>query len=446
MSSIGAIWRGIFLLAALAWSIQASAREAAFVEPGTATAKGGADEILTADPRQFEAGESTVGIARRVTMFFTNTGGEPLTISDVNAVGDGNVVVQLTGDDCKQNSKLAAAGRCSVTVSITPTSAGPWSVELLALHDGPGRIARGMIGGRAVNDAKASGRGEGLSIGGKEANPVDFGDVDIASDAAVRTALMVNDSPNGITIKSIDLVAVDKGLEKREQGCAVDQLLKSGESCPITLRWQPDAKGAIATDLIVHHTGKIGFTVIPVRGHARDDSIPDQHMQAGLPPVTRNERPDKSDVPPPPSAADIASAAATILPESVRQASLDDLGRKDGDDKIHFIGLVGDRAIVQRRGQTKVLAAGDTADFDGVEVELVAVKPKSAAIKINGKAKELALKASGYRPLPSVKKDQADPVRNAGVSSNLQSSAGKQSVDTGHAANSYGAATVITGK
>lgn len=415
---------------AIAGSVQA--RNASFVEPGSGASKVTGSEILTADPKQYDAGESVVGVARRVTLFFANTGGPPVVISEVNAVGDGNVVVQLDGEDCKKNGKLASAGRCSVTLAVTPTSAGPWSAEILAIHDGPGRIARAMVSGKAVNDAKTAARGDGLNINNKESRPVDFGDVDVTTDIAVRTALMINDSPNDIKLLSIDLVVEDKGLEKLKDGCEIDQVLKPGESCPITLRWQPPGKGSIATDLIVRHTGKIGFTVIPIRGHAVGRAAESETAETGAQPDMGRLAKLPVAGAALPSAEEIEAVATKLPPVTpLKQESQpkEEPRAETGDSSVYFIGQVGNRAILQRRGLTKVVALEGEAEFDGTVVHLVSVNGRNAKIRVNGALKEIQLQSSGYRPLPSVKQEQKPPQNIAATSSNSQSSSGKQGVD-----------------
>ncbi len=64
------VWRTVCLLLLLAPA--SAARDAAFMEPGTASGKANSSEALVADPKIFEAGESTVGISRRVSLFFVN--------------------------------------------------------------------------------------------------------------------------------------------------------------------------------------------------------------------------------------------------------------------------------------------------------------------------------------------------------------------------------------
>jgi hypothetical protein len=420
------------------------ARDAAFVEPGTVTAKGGGGEALTADPKLYEAGESNVGIARRVTLFFANVGGNPLSISDVSTAGDGNVTAQMTANDCQKNGKLIGGSRCSVTLTITPTSSGPWSVEVLTTHDGPGRIARAVVSGKALNDAKTAGSGEGLNQNSKEVKPVDFGEVDANGDPAVRTTLMVNDSPEDIAIMAIDLIAVNKGLDRLDQGCVPDQILKPGESCPVTLRWTPYGKVALVTDLIIRHTAKIGFTVIPVRGHTVGGveiaGEEDGNRTGRLVKTTRTGL-----LLPPPSATEIDSLAVKIPPVQAQELTHgnDRTRLADGDDAVYFIGQVGNRAILQHNGLTKVVASASEAEIDDVNVKLLRIGDKIAYMTVNGKARNVKLKASGYRPLPSVKKDKQDfgktSSQNAVTSSNSQSSSGKQNNSTNSGSDQNGA-------
>src|SRR6202012_1782228 len=103
----------------------------------------------------------------------------------------------------------------------------------------------------------------------KEVKPVDFGDVGVGDGKVVRSTLMVNNSPEPITLYAIDVIEADNGLQKLDQGCAVDMELASGASCPVTLLWTPKTNGPVSTDLIIRHSGKMGFAVIPVRGVAK---------------------------------------------------------------------------------------------------------------------------------------------------------------------------------
>lgn len=414
------------------------ARDAAFVEPGTFAGKGGSTDALIADPKSFEAGESTVGIMRRVSLFFVNTGSLPLTLAELTATGDGNVKVETENSDCGAQSKVGGFSRCTVSLAITPTSAGAWSVEILVKHDGMGRIARALVTGRAVNDAKSATRAEGLNLSSRDMKPIDFGEVDLAGAPAVRTALMVNDSPETITIKAIDLIAVDQGLERLTTGCEVDQELKPDASCPITLKWQPRERGNIATDLIMRHTGKIGFTVIPVRGKGIGEGGGDGVMtsQAVAPPTGRNTGSNGNTkgqkplpVPPTPSADEVESITGK-LPSTVVGESDDKpvtRTRATSSDKLFLIGLVGTRAILQHGGVTRSVAIGDEVELGSMTVKLLALAERKAKVLVNGTPRVVSLGASDYRPAASSSgKNSKDDGSKLPIPSSIsQSSSGK---------------------
>jgi hypothetical protein len=394
------------------WPLVATAREAAFVEPGTAVGKNGGTDALVADPKIFDAGDSTVGITRRVSLFFVNTSGVPLELAEMTTTGDGNVTVLNEASDCKPAEKIPANSRCSMALAITPTSPGNWSVEILARHNGAGRIARATVNGKAAVDAKTSARAEGLNLSSRDMKPVEFGDVDTAGAPAVRTALMVNDSPQSITIKAIDLIAVDQGLERLLAGCAVDQVLEPDASCPITLKWQPNHMGSIATDLIMRHTGKIGFTVIPVRGRGiggGSASMTSLGTEGGMSASVMNSVSHSGSggkVAPPPTAMDVESVTGklpttvTSPPPVAASANLSATTNNSGG-KLYLIGVVGRRAIVQREGVTRSLDVGNELELGGATIKLLSVTERDARVLVNNQPRLLKLAASGYRPVPA---------------------------------------------
>ncbi|MEJ0062476.1 MAG: hypothetical protein WDO70_04575 [Alphaproteobacteria bacterium] len=397
-----------------------AARDASFIEPGALTTKGNVAEAIVADPKLYDAGETMIGIARRITMFFVNTNSGTVTIGEISAAGDGNVTVQILDNDCKRNGKLVGFSRCTVVLSITPTSVGPWSVETLVEHDGSGRLARGIVTGKAQIDPRALRSAEGLNLTSKEVKAVDFNDVSADGEGAVRTALMVNDSPENITLLSIEVIAAGRGLERLDQGCAVNQMLKPDESCPITLRWQPQDKGAISTDLIVRHTGKAGFTVIPVRGRSQGGTkVESAAKETRITPSTGT--------PAPPTAAEIEHLAGKLPAVAAIDLGSDRVkSPAKSDSEIYFIGAVGDRAIFQRDGITKVLAIDSETELSGAHVRLIEISGKVATVEVDGRRKYLKLGSSGYRPSSSlVKKDKAVSEKKDAASSNSQSSFGK---------------------
>ena len=237
---------GWFLAAAVIGMMISSpitARDAAFMEPATGSG-GASDEAVKVEPKsEIDIGETNVNMARRTTLFFVNASNMPVQVEKVRRVNsDASVSAEIANDDCSKQGSIAAQSRCSVELSVTPTSPGAWSVEVLMTHNGAGRIARAKVSGKTSGTVASGDRKEtGLDMSAKEVTPVNFGDLDV-NGKAVRSALMVNDSPDSITLYSIDVIEADNGLELLDQGCAVDMELKPGETCPVTLVWAPNER------------------------------------------------------------------------------------------------------------------------------------------------------------------------------------------------------------
>ncbi len=379
----------------------ALARDAAFVDPGAPGGNSG-DEAVKVDPKgDIDTGESVVNVARRTTLFFVNQSAGPVQIENISVNNDGNVKAEITNDDCSKQGTLAAQSRCSVEITVTPISSGPWTVETLLTHNGAGRIARAKLLGKTTGaTTTADKKDTGLSFSSKEVSPINFGDVEIGTGKAVRSALMVNDSPETITLYAIDVIAAENGLERLDQGCVVDMELKPGESCPVTLVWQPVSHGQISTDLIIRHSGRLGFAVIPIRGAAKgNDVVSDKDSKSG---DTKSAGGDKKDstksngLPPPPTPEDIEKASlGKIPPVSSSALPMTSQSAKGGDGKLHLIGTVGNRAVILKPDETTaVVGVGDDLTWGDDTAKVKAVTPKSVTLVIDGKDKVLMLGSS----------------------------------------------------
>jgi hypothetical protein len=409
----------------------AEARDAAFVEPGAAI-KGSSNEALVADPKETDTGESVVGVARRVTLFFSNQSSNPVTIGDLTVNGDGNVTSEIVSDDCKKIGKIPAFTRCSVVLSIVPSSPGPWTVEILATHDGLGRIARAQINGTTLGERKESSeKTMGLALSTQKIDPVDFGDVEVGVGEPVRSALVFNDSNEDITILSIELIAAANGLARLQQGCEVDMMLRPGESCPITLQWMPNSRGIISTDLIVRHSGRVGFMVVQVRGKTTGGEgtpFASSSSSDGKTSSSSNNSASASETPaPPPSALDLDKLAASLprlSSSALKDAAKQNAVNEDIGADFFLVGTVGNRAILQRgTSASKVVAEGASADVGGVTIKLVSVAPRTAKIELNGETRELKLGGAPVRPSRASNND-GKPAAPTAPSASMSTKAG----------------------
>ncbi|MFY9288728.1 MAG: hypothetical protein WAO98_09545 [Alphaproteobacteria bacterium] len=382
------------LLLALTTSNVFAARDAAFMDPGAAGSTG--DGAVRVEPKaEIETGESVLNVARRTTLFFVNQTNQPLKIEKLTVNGDGNVITEIANDDCSKQGSIPAASRCSVEVSATPTSPGPWNVDVLMTHDGAGRIARAKIIGKTSGTIASGDKKEsGLAVSNKDVAPVNFGDVEVGG-KAVRSALMVNDSPEPITLYSIDVIEAGSGLIRLEQGCAIDMELKQGESCPVTLVWSPQDRGQISTDLIIRHSGRLGFAVIPIRGNAKGGTAATGTTGATGRDASRVTFEQRGNAPLPPSPSDLASIASG----NVAPLSSEVLGSPPPEAPVsapsgtlRLIGTVGNRVVLLLPdGTTAVVGAGEEFEMGSKKGRVTAIMGKSADVMIDGKKKNLTL-------------------------------------------------------
>lgn len=406
----------------------AQARDAAFVQPGGGS--GASDEAVKVDPKpDIDIGETAVGVAKRTSIFFDNQSNLPVKIEKVTVNGDANVTAAASADDCSKQGEIAPSSRCSVEISVTPISPGPWNVDVLMTHNGAGRIARAHLSGKTSGSTAAEDKNSGLTVNTKDIKPIDFGDVTVGDGKIVRSTLMVNNSAEPITLYSIDVIEADNGLQRLDQGCAVDMELAPGASCPVTLLWEPKEGGPVSTDLIIRDSGPLGFVVIPIRGKAKGDKT-DVADKGG-----KNNGGDKGGVPPPPSAQELEKAmAGKIAPVSSADLGSAAAAASADNGALHLIGTVGDRAVLLKpNGDTVVVPAGGEFDLGAKQAKLLSVNAHAATIDIGGKKKQLLLEAAQSLVDAARKQAQADAssAQNAANSPAVSASNAPQSVKLG---------------
>lgn len=372
----------------------ASAREAAFLKPGVVGGAAG-EEAVRVDPKpEIDVGEAAANVAKRTTVFFVNKTTNPVVIEKIALSSDSLVMAEESANDCQKQGAIAPLSRCSIEVAITPTGFGAWSIDVLMTHNGAGRITRARLFGRTSGSGSADSKSTGLSISAKEIKPVDFGSVEIGSGKVVRSALMVNDSVDPIVLQSIDVIEASNGLQKLVQGCAVDMELQPGASCPVTLLWEPQDVAPVSTDLIIRHTGKLGFTVVPVRGVVKGESDKGKgSSRAGLP---------KNSVPLPLSVQDIEKEVqGKILPIPNAALNPDSLfppkekSPLASNGKLYLIGTIGARALfLLPNGETLVARTGDTVETSEGAGKIILVKANAVDVVVDGKKMTLPLEAS----------------------------------------------------
>lgn len=438
----------------------AQSRNASFVNPNTVAQKSAdgksasISNTVVADPASIDAGETLVNVARRITVFFFNGFRNPVQINELTLNADGNVRSKVITDDCKGLKTLPVQDKCSVALEITPSSPGPWSVELLLNHSGTGRIARAEVNGTTLG--KADEKSEGLAISKKIAAPLDFGTVMVNEEKAARTMLIENDSTVPLLISSIDLIASeDEGLSVRKMGCKEGDELKPGESCPITVMWEPTFRGNVATDLIVRHSGNLGFVVVPIRGAGSDGrtgkeedvadiksgsdkpkrSSSSSLMPSGSGKLQLRSQPSLEPLPLPKSAAKMDGSdegvvpmkSSTVLPTkppSVEEMVEAEQAPAASAPQLMLIGTVGGRAILgDAQEQSYMVGLGEKVSIDGVDVELLQLDPTRVVVMAAGKRMNLTLRnKQTIQPRSAEKSDDGKNSSDSGQAKRKRSS------------------------
>jgi hypothetical protein len=384
----------IVLLMAVAMQ-PALAREASFVEPSKSSVDGKAkhDDVVYVQPDSpLDVGETIVGVTKRVTLFFNNSSPRAVKVSNMTVTADGNVRAELVDNDCTTLTTIPAGERCSVGVSVTPNSPGPWTTEVLMVHDAPGRVSQAAVMGTTAGEVGNSGQQPGLSLlGSTKDQLIDFGQVEVGVGRAVRTILLINDSPNPLKIATLDLVAADRGLTLLEEGgCTKDLEIAAGSSCPVTVMWQPLGRGDVSTDLIIRHSGPVGFAVIPVRGQASGGT----GGSGGGFASTGSNAPSSGNI-----SDGKATAAAASLPTggsvpSISAAALfaKAAGAGAAGSKLVLRGTVGQRAILADSGGAVVVAGiGESVMAEGVNHKVVSVTGSKVVLDVEGTKIELSI-------------------------------------------------------
>lgn len=369
-------------------------REASFVQPGAGAGRGmDTNEVISATPRTLNLGDTLVGITKRVQLYFTNYGTTEATISNISINADSNVRTDIASNDCVKVGKLKPNDQCSVGIEITPISGGSWSGEVTVVHDAAGRVSRAMLSGKTGGDV-GNGTQPGLSlVGANKEQTIDFGEV--AGGPVVRSVLLANDSASTLKIQKLELVAAGRDLTLLpEGGCAEGGEVAPGSSCPVTVVWQPSGAGDVSTDLIIRHTGPMGFAVIPVRGKATSG-------RSGGTAVARAPAP-----PVPVDAGDLgndeALAAAAGLPVKkgkVPPITAAALFGREGDRAVAgdlvLRGTSGTQAIlVSSDGSTIVVGEGESFTTSGGEhMRLLNVEPTKVTVTGDMGRTELKLQA-----------------------------------------------------
>jgi P pilus assembly chaperone PapD len=179
-----------------------------------------------------------------------NEGGAEATITSIGVTGADRGDFTADADDCMRahSGTLAPGGSCTVSVTFTPSVAGPRSAQLVVDSDG------------GDPTSQLSGTGTQANAPSVTLLPTaaDFGGEPVGSTSAARTFVVSNDGGATATIGSIGVVGADRGdFAPNVDDCMTTNAgrLDPGRSCRVTVTFTPAATGARTAQLAVTSDG-----------------------------------------------------------------------------------------------------------------------------------------------------------------------------------------------
>ncbi len=234
--------------------------------------------------------------------------------------------------------------------------------------------------------------------------------------------------------------------------------MKPGESCPITIIWEPQYRGSVVTDLIVHHSGNLGFVVVPIRGSADSAEGKDGDGKIASSGKTRHISSEPSIIPRgmaeqrgvmpsminPPSMEQIANSLPAIDSGKLKQTPAKNAEAPKPDlPALSLIGTVNGRAILGTPdGQNYVLGLGESTAITDLPVSLLQLDSTRAVVNIAGTRKELHLRQA---PTFMRAKKQEPDLGGTGSSSSSSGSSGVTGGAAGASSSFLPAAPSATG-
>ena len=164
---------------------------------------------------------SSTSAAQTVTL--TNTGDAPLSVTGIAATGD----FAQTGN-C--GSILSASAACSITVTFTPTAAGP-RTGTLTITDNTGNVAG------STQTIPLSGIGQAVPVVSLSTNTLTFAGQSIGTTSAAQVITLSNTGSAALTISNV----VASGDFAQLNNCPTS--VPAGANCTINVTFTPTAAG-----------------------------------------------------------------------------------------------------------------------------------------------------------------------------------------------------------
>ncbi|NQU10449.1 choice-of-anchor D domain-containing protein [bacterium] len=191
-------------------------------------------------PEELDFGNQKVGTTSTVrSVIIQNTGGAALLITNLVVTGVNSGDFLLGSDNCI-NSPIAPGGTCIVNLQFTPSATGVGAAELQVFDNAGGSPHSLPLTGTGLTPSAAL-----------DPTAVDFGEVQLGTNSNAQTVTVTNDGVLPLVLGGVRVAGANSNDFLVTSATCSNQTLAAGQTCTITLIFQPTALGARAATLEV---------------------------------------------------------------------------------------------------------------------------------------------------------------------------------------------------
>lgn len=376
---------GVAATAVSAYALDAKAanRLSAFQVP-TVSAESKATTAATGGGEGFAAVVDNIkldtlaeGMTRRTAVLFKNGTASPVTVDNVTTPGDERVSADVISDDCSEAERIMPGDRCMVELEITALRQGPWELEVVLHHSGPGRLAKGLVSGTSEATDNSSLEKPTVPVIGLSEGRIDFGSLVTGRDEAAKTIMIHNKLDRRLAIDKMELVASSDDLKVREGGCTETGTIEAGARCAATVLWSPQESYNLSAEMLVWYDDPTPI-VVPISGQSSTSGSSASGASATAAPQGGSQ---------PPRPENLGQAAQDVADSANEQKS----SSATASTSVSLKGVINNMAIIAVGDTSAAVTVGQSSTIGGTKITVNAIEDGTATIHADGKPKTLKM-------------------------------------------------------
>ena len=190
-----------------------------------------AGSVATVFPATLSFATLPSGPVPAQAVVLTNTGGTPLTITNIAVVGPSAAAFRIISNDCPNT--LAPQASCRTLVTYAPLTIGVDSASLV-FSDSAGDSSQSV----SLSGSAQASSGTALSLSD---TALSFGSQAIGMSSQPRTITLLNTGGTAITVTGVSLGGANPGAFQVLGGCS--RLLQPGQGCQVPVAFHPGTIG-----------------------------------------------------------------------------------------------------------------------------------------------------------------------------------------------------------